>query len=57
MTSKNYIATELANVNVHEVNVLSIQVRDPNGLATKWLNITQEQFKEIERILTLGSNR
>lgn len=55
--NKNYIASELHNVNVHEVDVLTIQVKDPNGLSTKWLNITQEEFKQIERILTLGNER
>jgi hypothetical protein len=54
-TSANYIAAELHNVNVYQSDKVKVQFRDLNGLSTKWLFITQEQFKEIERILTLGT--
>lgn len=51
----NYIASELATVNTTQPEYLSVQFRNPDfSPGTKWLNITQEQFKEIERILTLG---
>lgn len=54
-TSPNYIAAELHNVNVHQSEKIKVQFRDLNGLSTKWLFITQDQFKEVERILTLGT--
>jgi len=54
-TSPDYIACELHNVNVYKSDKVKVQFRDLNGLATKWLFITQEQFKQIERILTLGN--
>lgn len=53
-TNPNYIAAELHNVNVYKSEKIKVQFRDLNGLSTKWLLITQEQFKEVERVLSLG---
>lgn len=53
---RNYIACELASVNSTEPHYMRVQFQNPDFLpGTKWLNITQAQFKEIERILTLGT--
>jgi hypothetical protein len=52
---RNYIAAEMAAVNSTEPPRLAVAFRNPDfHPGTKWMNITQEEFKEIERILTLG---
>lgn len=55
---RNYIASELGTVNSTQPDRLAIAFRNPDFLpGTKWMNITQEEFKQIERILTLGNER
>jgi hypothetical protein len=55
---RNYIASEMATVNSTTPPRLAIAFRSPDFLpGTKWMNITQEEFKAIERILTLGNER
>lgn len=53
---RNYIASELADVNTTTPENLKVAFRNPDfSPGTKWLTISQEQFKQIERILTLGT--
>lgn len=53
---KNYLASQLSDVNTTEPNTLQLAIRNPDfSPGTKWLNITQAEFKQIERILTLGT--
>jgi len=53
-TTFSYVMKELTHVcptpaSSHEF--FRLQIRSDNGRATKWLNITPEQFKQIELVL------
>ena len=50
----SYVMKELTHVcplPVHTQDFFRIQIRSNDGKATKWLNITPEQFKKIELVL------
>lgn len=56
MSTESFISAELFNVMpvpVKKTDVFKIQVRSnyDGGRSTKWLNITAEQFMQIEQVL------
>lgn len=56
MSNESFISAELFNVMpvpVKETDVFKIQVRSDydGGRSTKWMNITSEQFMQIEQVL------
>lgn len=51
----SYIQSELIHVcpfPAHSREFFTIQIRSDDGRKTKWLNITPDQFKAIELVLS-----
>jgi hypothetical protein len=50
----NYISNELVRVcrfPVTDRKFFKIQIKSDDGHSTKWINITPEQFRKLEKVL------